>query len=110
MTEWAVKSVKFSFECGANTVVLIPVRSGNGAIEALSQQGEFFEASLGLIEAVYDNAFKIKKGVLLVDLWDIERLRQSECPQCFDKRVERLARMNLSQKFVSLPECKFCGL
>ena len=37
----AVRSLDFAFDCGASAVSLIPTRSGNGAMEALAEKGDF---------------------------------------------------------------------
>jgi uncharacterized Fe-S cluster-containing MiaB family protein len=38
---WLLKSVAFAEECGASVISLIPVRAGNGAMEALTAQKLF---------------------------------------------------------------------
>ena len=38
---WAERSLDFAFDSGAEVAVLIPTRSGNGALEALARQGHF---------------------------------------------------------------------
>jgi radical SAM enzyme (TIGR01210 family) len=51
---WLLKSVAFAEECGASVISLIPARSGNGAMEALTAQGLFREPSLDDIKRSYE--------------------------------------------------------
>ena len=39
--EWARKSIDFAFECGVECCVIIPTRSGNGALDTLQKEGYF---------------------------------------------------------------------
>jgi radical SAM enzyme (TIGR01210 family) len=96
--EWLLRSVDTAFDCGASVVTLIPTRTGNGAIDALSAEGLFRQPTLDEVECSIENALARARGRgrLFVDVWDLERL--SECPACFSERRDRLHAMNLEQR------------
>jgi uncharacterized Fe-S cluster-containing MiaB family protein len=102
--EWAVRSLDFSFDCGATVAVLIPTRVGNGAMEAL----DFALPALSTLEAALAAGIEKRRGRVFADLWDLERF--SNCPSCFAARAERLRIMNLSQTVPPLPSCDVCSL
>src|SRR5438045_6338398 len=47
---WAKCSLDFAFDCGATVVCLIPTRIGNGALEALAENGQFSPPKLSTLE------------------------------------------------------------
>ena len=104
---WAVKSARHARDLGARVVSLIPVRGGNGALEALQAQGRFRPPTLETLERALEEALAIGGAVFLADTWDLERLR--ECGECFGRRRERLERMNQEQRGVSADPCPTCG-
>ncbi len=53
-THWLRRSVDFAFECGASAVSLIPMRDGNGAVEALAAEGLYHAPTLDEFEAAVD--------------------------------------------------------
>lgn len=99
---WAQRSVEFAFDCGASAVSLIPVRGGNGALEAL----EFVPPKMGSLETALVQAIGLARGRVFADLWDLERF--SDCDACFGARRERLARINLSQAVEPSVVCSVC--
>lgn len=105
--EWAVRSLDFAFDCGATVAVLIPTRFGNGAMEALGEQGLFSPPALATLEAALAAGIARGRGRVFADLWDLERF--SNCPCCFAARAERLRIMNLQQTVPPLPPCDACG-
>jgi radical SAM enzyme (TIGR01210 family) len=105
--EWCRRSVQLAFDCGATAVSLISTRSGNGALEALSQQGRFTEPTLDLFEEAVEEAIGLRRGRVFGDLWDLERF--SRCSSCFPKRLARLQRMNLQQRVEARVHCEVCG-
>lgn len=107
--DWAVRSVRFAFECGADVVSLIPVRAGNGALEALRQSGQFTPPTLATLEAALDGALAEGGGRrrVFADLWDLERF--ATCPACFEARSRRLAEANDRQSVLPPIECPACG-
>lgn len=104
---WAVESVRWAFERGARMVSLIPVRGGNGALEALRHEGRFTPPTLGKLECALEEALKLGLGLVQADLWDLGRL--ADCAACFEGRVSRLERMNLVQRIVPRESCSHCG-
>ena len=101
--EWACRSIDFAFQAGVEVCSVIPVRSGNGALESLASQGFFQEPSLGSLEEVLEYGIALWKGRVFADLWDLERF--SGCKQCFQARRARLEKMNLSQELLPLIDC-----
>lgn len=104
---WACRSVEFAFDCGASVVSLIPTRAGNGALDALAERGEFSLPDLASVEDALAFGLSLKRGRVLADLWDLERLRR--CAQCFEPRAERLRTMNLTQSVPAPPGCASCA-
>lgn len=104
--EWARRSLDFAFECGAAVATLIPTRTGNGAMEALAQQGDFSPPSIATLEAALEYGLSIAKGRVFADLWDLRRF--SNCDLCYDARSARLQRMNLDQTITARVECGGC--
>jgi len=105
---WARKSLDFAFECGANVTVLIPTRTGNGAMEILATQQSFTPPDLRLLEEAMKYGIRQQRGRVFADLWDLEQF--SRCPHCFGWRESRLRKMNLLQTVLPAPGCKQCGL
>jgi radical SAM enzyme (TIGR01210 family) len=104
---WAMRSIDLAFDCGATVVSLIPTRFGNGAMEALAQQGQFAPPKLSSLEAALEYGLSRKRGRVFADLWDIEKF--SNCHACFPPRERRLHQMNLSQCTQPSVTCKQCG-
>jgi len=108
--DWALASVRTAAGCGAAVCSVIPVRDGNGAIDALPAESR---PRLGLrdLEWVVQEVL-IGRGLgpagrrvpmrVFADLWDVERLYDCACaPQ----RAARLATMNREQR---VPEPVMC--
>jgi len=104
--EWAVRSLDFAFDCGATVAALIPTRFGNGAMEALGEQGHFSPPALATLEAALAAGIAMGRRRVFADLWDLERF--SNCGHCFAARAERLRIMNLHQTIPPLPSCRYC--
>jgi radical SAM enzyme (TIGR01210 family) len=100
--EWAKRSMEFAFSAGVSTCVVIPVRSGNGALEDLSAKGFFHEPAISSLEEVLAYGIGLHAGRVLADLWDLERFLS--CKRCFEHRRKRLDQMNLCQDI--LPEVR----
>lgn len=99
---WAQRSVEFAFDCHATAVSIIPVRRGNGALEALDFSLPKFES----LEIALANGIRLQRGRVFADLWDLQQI--SQCAACFEARRERLAVMNLTQIVPSPVECEQC--
>jgi len=103
--EWACRSLDFAFACGVDVCSVIPVRSGNGALERLNLDGYFQEPSIHSLERVVEYGIGLQKGLVFADLWDLERF--STCNACFESRKKRLNQINLTQDKIKPVEC-FC--
>jgi radical SAM enzyme (TIGR01210 family) len=104
---WAQRSVDFAFDCGADVVACIPTRFGNGAMEALAEQGQFSPPRLATLQSAAAYGVRLKRGRVFMDLWDLERF--STCEQCFARRFAWLSEMNLSQEVPPAVSCPTCG-
>jgi radical SAM enzyme (TIGR01210 family) len=89
--DWAVRSAEHAFEQGATRVSLIPVRGGNGAMEALRDSGDFNPPTLEQLEETLERCLSLG-GIVTADLWDARRF--SHCPECAEARIARLDLMN----------------
>ena len=94
---WLLRSIDVAVGCGASVVTLIPTRTGNGAMEALSAEGAFRPPRLDDIERSTDLALARIRGHerIFVDVWDLEPF--AACAACFTARRDRLHAMNLGQ-------------
>jgi radical SAM enzyme (TIGR01210 family) len=90
--DWAVRSAAYAFEQGATRVSLIPVRGGNGAMEALQDSGDFTPPILEQLEEALERCLALNQRIVTADLWDARRF--ASCPECADARIARLDRMN----------------
>jgi radical SAM enzyme (TIGR01210 family) len=102
------RSIEFALTAGVSVVSLIPTRTGNGALEALAQQGHFRSPRLADLERALEESLPEARGRVFADLWDLERL--GECPACLPARRERLREMNLLQVVRPGVVCPRCGL
>src|SRR5262249_50805374 len=101
---WAQRSLDFAFDCGATAVVLIPTRTGNDALEALSLSSEFSQPRLKTLEEALLYGINRRRGRVFADLWDLKRF--AVCDSCFSDRMTRLEKMNLDQELVSPVLCQ----
>ena len=95
VVEWTGRSAAFAFSAGIEWVAVIPTRLGNGALERLQSEGWFEEPTLDFEDAV-DAAMALRRGMLLADLWDLERFGGGG--PSFDARRRRLEVMNQQQR------------
>jgi len=91
---WAARSAALAVAAGAEHVSLIPLRAGNGAIDALVASGRAALPTLTDLEAALDASLGLAPAVIAADLWDLERL--AACRACFAARRQRLERINRS--------------
>ena len=105
--DWALRSAECAFDCGAAVVSLIPTRSGNGAMDALEERGDFSPPDLAALEEAAASALGLRRGRVLADAWDLERF--SRCAACFASRAHRLRAMNLAQAVMPPVSCPECG-
>ncbi len=104
---WLGRSVDAAFACGASAVSLIPLRLGNGSLEALGPEAAAARPRLKDLERVFESALDRARGRLFVDLWDLEQI--ACCAHCLGERRERLARMNREQQPLPPIACPSCG-
>ena len=104
---WLARSVDHAFAAGATAVSLIPLRGGNGTVEALAAEGLCDMPRLADLERAFALALPRARGRVFADLWDLERL--ASCPDCFGPRRDRLATMNLHQEARPRIPCASCG-
>jgi radical SAM enzyme (TIGR01210 family) len=107
--EWLVRSVDTAFACGASVVSLIPMRHGNGAMDALMAAGDFARPHLADLERSLVLALgRVRPSTARVfaDLWDLDRF--ATCPACLDNRRARLRDMNLEQRARPAIACAHC--
>jgi radical SAM enzyme (TIGR01210 family) len=104
--EWAVRSARFAFECGATVVSLIPTRPGNGALDELMRKGLFQPPRLSSLERALERSLLLGLGRVFADTWNLEIF--SSCAVCLAKRRERLDAINLSQRLTPAIKCAAC--
>jgi radical SAM enzyme (TIGR01210 family) len=104
---WAKKSIDFAFNVGIESCSVIPVRSGNGALDVLAESNCFSQPGIKSLEQVIEYGIGLKLGSVFADLWDIDRF--SSCPECLDMRKERLLKMNLNQRIYPPVICSCSG-
>lgn len=100
---WAKKSIDFAFESGVECCVIIPTRSGNGALNHLESHGYFQSPNIGSLEEVLEYGILLNEGRVFADLWDLEQF--SSCKKCMVKRKERMDQMNLEQVVLPSVDC-----
>jgi len=98
------------FRPGAERVALIPVREGNGALEALREAREWEPPTLEQLEEALERCLGLpeaRTGITTVDLWDA--LHLARCFECGERRLDRLTRMNRSGQVEPRSPCAACG-
>lgn len=103
---WAERSLDFAAALDASATTLIPTRSGNGAVDALAERGEFGPPRLATLERALAYGIGLGAGRVFADLWDLERF--AGCVACFAARRDRLHAMNLRQRLLPTIECAAC--
>ncbi len=104
---WAKRSIDFAFDVGVECCALIPTRGGPGAMDDLAARGLFAPPPLETLETALEYGIGLARGRVFVDLWDIET--RSDCRHCAAKRIDRLDRINLTQKVEPAVMCHYCG-
>jgi len=93
--EWACRSLEHAFARGADLCALIPVRSGNGAMEVLEAAGDFAPPRVASLETALRHGLSLGKGRVVGDLWDIDPARAQPGDEA---RIARIREMNRSQQ------------
>jgi hypothetical protein len=102
-TDWAKRSIDRAFSLGVGCCVVIPVRPGNGIVDALAAQGLYSRTNLAELQSVVEYGIRLGCGRVFADLWDIERF--AACPHCSGARVAALEQMNLTQRLSAPIDC-----
>lgn len=110
--EWTVRTAAAAVAAGASHVSLIPVRGGNGTLEALAAAGEWTPPALADLEDALDRclAEAAPSGsavVVAADLWDLDRF--AHCAACAPQRRARLERINERGVGERRVDCGRCG-
>ena len=92
---WAKKSIYYAFRTGVASCTVIPVRSGNGALDALAADNYFEQPDIRSLEEVIEYGIELNEGLVFSDLWDIDSF--SSCNKCLERRKKRLLQMTLDQ-------------
>jgi len=101
--EWACRSLDVAAECGAAACSIIPVRGGNGAMEALGD--DFVPPKLRSLETAVEYGLSLNRFRVFADLWDVEKFYNCACSA---KREARLVEMNRTQRIPAPARCD-CG-
>jgi len=103
VVEWGQRSIDVARDAGATACSVIPVRGGNGALEAIG--ADFVTARLPALEDVV--AYGLARGRMRVfaDLWDVDRFFDCACSPA---RAARLRAMNRTQAPVESVTCRRC--
>jgi radical SAM enzyme (TIGR01210 family) len=107
---WLERSIDVAIDCGSTAVSLIPLRTGNGAVDALVADGLARPPSMADIERSTALALAHAAGTsarVFVDLWDLPRF--STCAACLDRRRARLDAINRTQQSAPPVTCAQCG-
>lgn len=100
---WTVESTRYAFDCGVDIVSLVPLRITTPHVRSLVRQRITAPPTLKQIDEAAGRCHQADKGVVLVDLWDIEGF--AACPRCAAARIARLREMNLTQSIPAPVTC-----
>jgi radical SAM enzyme (TIGR01210 family) len=102
-TDWAKRSIDHAFSMGVECCVVIPVRPGNGIVDALAAQGLYSRTNLAELQSVVEYGIRLGRGRVFADLWDVECF--AACSHCSAARAAALEQMNLTQRPSAPMEC-----
>jgi len=102
-TDWAKRSIDHAFSMGVGCCVVIPVRPGNGIVDALAAQGLYATTNLAELQSVVEYGIGLGGGRVFADLWDVEQF--ATCPHCSAARATALEQMNLTQRLSAPTDC-----
>jgi radical SAM enzyme (TIGR01210 family) len=101
--DWAQRSIDYAFSVGVGCCVVIPVRPGNGIVEALEAKSLYARTTLAELQSVVEYGIRAGHGRVFADLWDVEKI--AGCPLCSAARVAALEEMNLTQRPPASLDC-----
>lgn len=93
---WAQRSIDYAFSVGVECCVIIPVRPGNGIVDALEAKKLYSRTNLAELQSVVEYGIRAGRGRVFADLWDVENI--AGCPHCSAARAAALEEMNLTQR------------
>lgn len=105
--ESCLASIEAARDWGARHVSIIPVRSGNGAMEHLERSGHFQPPLAASLELVLQSSLAKSPMIVTADTWDWSQLR-GLCPACSIRRRTAIEQANLTQRSQTLPLCEHC--
>jgi uncharacterized Fe-S cluster-containing MiaB family protein len=91
--EWACRSIDVAAASGARVCTVIPVRGGNGAMEAL--EAPRAPVRLSDLELAVEHGLSLRGPIVQADLWNVERWVRCSCDEA---RLDRLTAMNREQR------------
>ena len=94
--DWAQRSIDYAFSVGVECCVVIPVRSGNGMVDALEAKGLYSRTNLAELQSVVEYGIRSGRGRVFADLWGVENT--ADCPHSSAARIAALEEMNLTQR------------
>ncbi len=106
---WCQATIDAARSMGVRHISVIPVRSGNGAMERLIKSGEFTPPTALMLEKILTENISDQASLVTVDLWDWDKLRGT-CPNCSASRRTRLAAMNVNRQPLPAIECEHCDV
>ena len=103
-TEWCHRTLDFARECGVRHVAVIPLRSGNGAVEHFLRHGQAYIPTASELEAIVESEIGRSEMVVTADLWDWPKL-VGHCDACRESRRQRIEMINLTQEVTDPIAC-----
>lgn len=103
--EWAGRTIDVAIEHGATACSVIPVRRGNGALEALGEA--FSPPKLSSLEAAVERGVSRGACRVFADLWGLDGAGGCVCAP---RRLSRLAAVNRTQAIPAPVVCEACGV
>jgi len=98
--EWAKRTIELALRVGSTFTALIPVRGGNGAMDALRAAGDWAPPSLASLEAGLRHGLMIADRQthqrVTADVWDISLFSDAGDAES-DAIIACVNRMNLHQ-------------
>lgn len=105
--DWCHASIAAARNWGVRHVSIIPVRTGNGAIEKLQAAGIFTPPRAASLEQVLNESVQQSSMVVTADLWDWHKML-GLCEYCADSRRALAAEVNLTQQPGKTFYCRAC--
>jgi radical SAM enzyme (TIGR01210 family) len=107
---WAVASCQAAARWGAQRISLIPTRAGNGFMEDLASRGLWKAPRASQLESALEQLLGHSQGssIYMADLWDWDSIC-GICSHCGPSRLERLQRMNNTQRMEASEVKQHCA-